>query len=223
MNKPVGRKVEILAEGPSPRTIEWSATLREDIVAGDPTSIYRDEVPVFHGLSVSGDVTGKIVYAGYGRKRDFEALEAAGVDVKGSVVLVKYGGVFRGLKIKAAQEAGAIGCLIFTDPGDDGEITVKNGYAMYPDGPARQESSVQRGSVQFISSVSGVRDVARDIHGEVEHAEAKHEIFNSTLVIQVLQALLHTPMRRDLNLVTCLPSHRCRSHTWMLFPSSRPS
>ncbi len=155
MNKPVGRKVEILSDGSSPRAIEWSATLREDIVAGDPTSIYRDEVPIFHGLSISGDVTAKVVYVGYGRKRDFEALEAAGVDIKGSIALVKYGGVFRGLKIKAAQEAGAVGCLIFTDPGDDGEITVKNGYKMYPEGPARQESSVQRGSVQFISSVSG--------------------------------------------------------------------
>jgi len=87
-----------------------------------------------------------------------------GVDFNGKIALVKYGRNFRGLKIKgedfktdwrpssfaAAQEAGAIGVLIFTDPGDDGEITEANGYEAYPAGPARQPSSVQRGSVQFV-------------------------------------------------------------------------
>jgi N-acetylated-alpha-linked acidic dipeptidase len=137
----------------------------------------RDEVPTFHGLSVSGNVTGKIVFAGmcdkrsdirglslthpfftgYGSKRDFEALEARGFDLRKepTIVLVKYGKVFRGLKVKAAQEAGAIGCLIYSDPGDDGEKTIKNGYKPYPEGPARQPSSVQRGSVQFLSSYPG--------------------------------------------------------------------
>jgi N-acetylated-alpha-linked acidic dipeptidase len=104
-----------------------------------------------------------------------------GIDLTGKIALVKYGGNFRGLKIKgqfeytglleladrsAAQEAGAVGCLIFTDPGDDGEITEAHGYAQYPEGPARQvsssivrlhiltiqQSSVQRGSVQFVCS-----------------------------------------------------------------------
>jgi N-acetylated-alpha-linked acidic dipeptidase len=72
-----------------------------------------------------------------------------------TIVLVKYGKVFRGLKVKAAQEAGAIGCLIYSDPGDDGEKTIKNGHMPYPKGPARQPSSVQRGSVQFLSSYPG--------------------------------------------------------------------
>ncbi len=150
MNTPVRAEVSILGAPTSTgaRSVEWTARLREDIVSGDPTSVYRDEIPLFHGLSVSGDVTGKVVYAGYGRKDDFDALVAAGVDLRGAIALVKYGGVFRGLKVKAAAEAGAAGCLIYSDPGDDGEMTVKNGYEQYPEGPARQENSAQRGSVQ---------------------------------------------------------------------------
>ena len=78
-----------------------------------------------------------------------------GIDFNGKIAIVKYGGVFRGLKVKAAQEAGAVGCIIFTDPGDDGEMTEENGHKTYPDGPARQHSSVQRGSVQFLSVYPG--------------------------------------------------------------------
>jgi N-acetylated-alpha-linked acidic dipeptidase len=206
MNKPVGRKVDILGDAASegsPRPVEWSAKLREDIVEGDPTSIYRDEVPVFHGLSISGDVTGRIIYAGYGRK--------PGVDVKGSIALVKYGGVFRGLKIKAAQEAGAVGCLIFTDPGDDGEVTVKNGYEMYPDGPARQESSVQRGSVQFISKVG-------DLNQGSETRCSSPVIPASTLATLQLPVPQPTPTRPGLNSATCHPFRPSPSRIWTPFP-----
>jgi hypothetical protein len=72
MNTPLSSSVTLLSDPPI------KAKLREDIVEGDPDSVYRDDVPVFHGLSVSGDVTGQVVYAGYGRKRDFEALKAKG-------------------------------------------------------------------------------------------------------------------------------------------------
>lgn len=72
LNTPVSSSVTLLSDPPI------KAKLREDIVEGDPDSVLRDEVPVFHGLSVSGDVTGQVVYAGYGRKRDFEALQARG-------------------------------------------------------------------------------------------------------------------------------------------------
>lgn len=184
MNKPVFRSVDILVPDGN-GLVEWSAKLREDIVEGDPTSIYRDEVPTFHGLSVSGNVTGPILYAGYGSKQDFEALEAAGIDVTGSIILVKYGKVFRGLKIKAAQEAGAIGCLIYSDPGDDGEITLKNGYEAYPAGPARQPSSVQRGSVQFISSYPGVWHLfPYSLHAHRSAAHRDHRFFRSQVIRQ---------------------------------------
>ncbi|KAK4687379.1 N-acetylated-alpha-linked acidic dipeptidase, partial [Tremellales sp. Uapishka_1] len=145
MNTPVAASLTLLTEP------QFEAKLREDIIVGDPDSVLRDEVAAFHGLSASGDVTGKYIYAGYGRKADFELLQEKGIDLTGKIALVKYGRVFRGLKIKAAQEAGAIGCIIFTDPADDGEMTEANGYEKYPDGPARQASSIQRGSCQFVS------------------------------------------------------------------------
>ena len=70
--------------------------------------------------------------------------------LKGKIALVKYGGIFRGLKVKRASELGMIGVVIYSDPGDDGEVTEKNGLKTYPDGPARNPSSVQRGSCQYL-------------------------------------------------------------------------
>lgn len=149
LNTPVSSSVTLLTDPPV------HAKLREEYLPGDPDSRLRDEVPVFHGFSVSGNVQAQYIYAGYGTKKEFELLQSKGIDFKGKIALVKYGYVFRGLKVKAAQEAGAIGTLIFTDPGDDGEVTEENGYAQYPDGPARVPSSVQRGSVQFLSMYPG--------------------------------------------------------------------
>lgn len=74
-----------------------------------------------------------------------------GVNLTGKVVICRYGKIFRGLKVKRAQDLGAVGVLIYSDPGDDGNITALNGYETYPAGPARNPSSVQRGSVQFLS------------------------------------------------------------------------
>ena len=71
---------------------------------------------------------------------------------------MKYGGIFRGLKIKRAQELGAIGVIIYSDPGDDFGITPENGYQEYPEGPARHHQSVQRGSAQFLSFMPGEYD-----------------------------------------------------------------
>ncbi len=103
--------------------------------------------PAFHGYGVSGDVTGQVVYANYGSPEDFDALEKLGVAVAGRIVLVRYGSLFRGLKVRNAQLRGAKGVLIYSDPADDG-------YArgdVYPHGPFRPGSSLQRGSVQFLS------------------------------------------------------------------------
>ena len=71
--------------------------------------------------------------------------------LEGKIALSRYGGPFRGLKVKNAQDHGMIGAILFTDPADDGNVTVDNGYTAYPDGPARNPTSVQRGSVQFLS------------------------------------------------------------------------
>ncbi|MCB0493194.1 MAG: M28 family peptidase [Cyclobacteriaceae bacterium] len=111
---------------------------KEDPFSSDPN------LPVgFNAYSGTGDVTAQVVYANYGRKEDFEKLKALGISVKGKIVLARYGGNFRGYKAKYAEEHGAAGLIIFTDPGD-------SGYAkglVYPDGPYYDESSIQRGSL----------------------------------------------------------------------------
>jgi len=100
-------------------------------------------------------VTASVVYANYGTYQDFEDLVKANVTLKGNVAIVRYGGIFRGLKVKRAQELGMVGVLIYSDPGDDGDVTDENGVKQYPKGPARNPSAVQRGSAQFLSIAPG--------------------------------------------------------------------
>ncbi|KAI0747310.1 Zn-dependent exopeptidase [Irpex lacteus] len=153
LNTPLNHSVEILDEDGKPF---WSAPLEEDADETDPDAgKYIDSVPAFHGLSQSGEVKGKLVFANYGRQEDYQALVKQGVDLTGKVVLVKYGGIFRGLKVKGAEELGAAGVLIYSDPSDDGSVTIENGYLPYPHGPARNPTSVQRGSVQYLSLYPG--------------------------------------------------------------------
>jgi N-acetylated-alpha-linked acidic dipeptidase len=119
----------------------------EESHPADKDSASPDAFPAFHGYGVSGDVTGQVVYANFGRPEDFDALEKMGVEVKDKLVLVRYGAIFRGLKVLNAQKRHARGVLIFSDPADDG-------YAkgdIYPNGPFRSGSAIQRGSVQFLS------------------------------------------------------------------------
>ncbi|KAI0750987.1 Zn-dependent exopeptidase [Daedaleopsis nitida] len=153
MNMPLDRSLSILGEDGEP---EWEADLVEDGDPLDPEAAkYRDYIPTFHGLSADGDVVGEVVYVNYGRKDDYDAIVANGGDLTGKIALARYGQVFRGLKIKRAQELGAVGVLIYDDPRDDGAVTVANGYVPYPAGPARNPTAVQRGSVQFISMYPG--------------------------------------------------------------------
>jgi N-acetylated-alpha-linked acidic dipeptidase len=116
---------------------------------------YPNRIPVHHGYSFSGDATAEYVYVGRGQQVDFDRLEALGVPLEGKIAVARYGGPFRGLKVKNAQDHGMIGAVIFSDPGDDGNVTVANGVAAYPDGPARNPTSVQRGSVMFLSTYPG--------------------------------------------------------------------
>ena len=120
--------------------------VREDIVPQDPSSSSQKIIPLFNGYSASGDVTAPLVYVNYGLPNDYEALKKAGVDVKGKIAIARYGNSFRGVKAKVAEDNGAVGLIIYSDPADDG-------YAqgdVYPKGPWRPESSAQRGSVQFL-------------------------------------------------------------------------
>ena len=115
---------------------------------------YQDDpriIPTFNSSSPSGDVTAPVVYANYGRIEDFRRLADVGISVKGKIVLVRYGGSFRGVKVYLAQRAGAAGVLIYSDPEDDDA----RGKVAYPDGPARPDTAVQRGSVQFLPIYPG--------------------------------------------------------------------
>lgn len=129
----------------------FQAELSEEVLPEDSTSDTTWRNHTFHGYSPSGTVEGHLVYANYGRPEDFEKLESAGISVKDKIVLVRYGRCFRGLKVWNAQKRGAIGVLIYSDPFDDG---YKQGD-VYPDGPWRSASSVQRGSVLFNSLCAG--------------------------------------------------------------------
>src|SRR5678816_4063105 len=123
----------------------------EAIVPGDPTSSHPKITPLFNGFSASGDVTGPVVYANYGLPGDYEDLKKAGVDVKGKIVIVRYGNSFRGVKAKVAEDNGAIGCIIYSDPEDDGYMQGD----VYPKGPWRPVASGQRGSVQYLFDYPG--------------------------------------------------------------------
>ena len=134
---------------------EYHPMLAEDELAVDDVTTYPNSAPTFHGYSFTGEASGEYVYVGRGQKVDFERLIALGVELEGKIALARYGGPFRGLKVKNAQDYGMVGCLIYTDIADDGNITTMNGYAAYPDGFARNPTSVQRGSVQFLSIYPG--------------------------------------------------------------------
>lgn len=155
LNYPRDHRLALLNNTGNGLEVTYEASLEEDVLEEDPTSGLEDRIPTFHGYSASGNVTAPFVFANFGRYKDYEALVDAGIDLTGKIVIVKYGGCFRGLKIKRAEELGAIGVLIYSDPEEDGEITETNGYAPYPEGPARNPSAVQRGSAQYLSFAPG--------------------------------------------------------------------
>lgn len=129
--------------------------IQEDAVDGDDVTGREDRIGTFHGYSASGTVEAEYVYVGRGAQPDFDRLVELGVKLEGKIALVRYGGLFRGLKVKNAQDHGMIGAVIFTDPADDGNLTVAKGVAAYPDGPARHPDAVQKGSVLFLSTYPG--------------------------------------------------------------------
>ena len=142
LNLPVEMKVVATTADGKPL---MSGPTREH-VDGDPYDDDPRVVMPFNGSSASGDVTADVVYANYGRPEDFQKLTQQGIDIKGKIVLVRYGGNFRGVKVYIAQQKGAAGVLIYSDPWDDGYYRGD----MYPNGPYRPETGVQRGSVQYL-------------------------------------------------------------------------
>jgi N-acetylated-alpha-linked acidic dipeptidase len=134
---PVERQVELLEPE------RYVAQLKEPALPEDKDSGDRDQLPTFNAYSADGDVTGELVFVNYGIPEDYERLAKLGVDVKGKIVIAKYGRSWRGIKPKVAAEHGAIACLIYSDPADDGYYVDD----AYPKGPMRPEHGVQRGSV----------------------------------------------------------------------------
>lgn len=116
---------------------------QENILPEDPYSGHKDLWKGWNAFTGNGDITAEVVYANYGTKADFERLKELGIDVKGKIVLARYGGNFRGFKAKFAEQHGAAGLIIFTDPGDSGYMR----GLVYPDGIFYNESSIQRGSL----------------------------------------------------------------------------
>jgi N-acetylated-alpha-linked acidic dipeptidase len=137
---PRERLVELVEGGP-----HFTAKLQEPPIPEDPTSGQTDEqLPTYNAYSIDGDVTGPLVYVNYGTPEDYEVLERRGVSVKGAIVIARYGRSWRGIKPLVGAEHGAVGCIIYSDPRDDGY----SGGEVFPKGPWRPKDGVQRGSVQ---------------------------------------------------------------------------
>jgi N-acetylated-alpha-linked acidic dipeptidase len=148
---------DVLFPTPKARLVEmieptrFKATLEEPTLTVDPTSGQKaEQLPTYNAYSVDGDVVGPLVYVNYGLPDDYERLERLGVSVEGAIVLARYGRSWRGIKPKVAAEHGAIGCLIYSDPRDDGYFEDD----VFPKGPMRPRDGVQRGSVMDFPSSS---------------------------------------------------------------------
>ncbi len=142
-------QMEALLPYPETRTLEMTApvrfraALKEPPIEGDPDTELDGQLPTFNAYSGSGDVTGQLVYVNYGLPEDYTYLEARKLDVRGKIVIARYGRAWRGLKAKLAQDHGAVACLLYSDPRDDGYFQGDP----YPKGGMRPADGVQRGSV----------------------------------------------------------------------------
>ncbi len=148
---------DVLMPTPKERVLEmiepvkFTAKLQEPPVSVDPTSNQqREQLPTYNAYSADGDVTGPLVYVNFGVPEDYDALDRLGVSVKGAIVIARYGGSWRGVKPKVAAEHGAIGCIIYSDPHEDGYFAGD----VFPKGPMRPPDGVQRGSVMDFASYS---------------------------------------------------------------------
>ncbi len=142
-------RFEALLPYPTLREVEMTAPsryvlkLKEPAIAQDPDSGDPNQLPTYNAYSASGDVTAPLVYVNYGVPEDYESLKRQSIDVRGKIVIARYGKSWRGVKAKVAQEHGAVGCLIYSDPRDDGYFQGD----VYPKGAYRPAQGVQRGSV----------------------------------------------------------------------------
>ena len=144
--EPLTRELELLYP------YQFTASLTEDSLEEDPsTSVIDNLLPPYNAFSIDGEAEGELVFVNYGTPADYEILERYGISVAGKIAISKYGGSWRGIKPKLAGEKGAIATIIYSDPGDDG-------YGpgdVYPEGPFKNDSGVQRGSVMDMPTYPG--------------------------------------------------------------------
>jgi N-acetylated-alpha-linked acidic dipeptidase len=165
----------------------YKASLKEPAFKEDATSGQADQLPTYNAFSADGDVTGDLVFVNYGLPEDYDLLERMGIDVKGKIVIAKYGRSWRGIKPKVAQEHGALGCIIYSDPMDDGYYQGD----VYPKGAFKNEYGVQRGSVMDMPVYPG--DPLTPGVGATDNATriASHNDATNLLKIPVLPISYH--------------------------------
>lgn len=192
---------QLMFPTPITRTLEMSgatnykAKLKETPLKEDATSNQADQLPTYNCWSADGDVTSNLVFVNYGLPEDYETLAKYGIDVKGKIVIAKYGRSWRGIKPKVAQEHGAIGCLIYSDPIDDGY----GAGDAYPVGPFKNDQTVQRGSIMDMVIYPGdptTPNIA-SVEGapRVDHKDAKNLLKIPVLPISYGDA---TPLLKDM-------------------------
>ena len=192
---------QLMFPTPITRTLEMSgatnykAKLKETPLKEDATSNQADQLPTYNCWSADGDVTANLVFVNYGLPEDYETLAKYGIDVKGKIVIAKYGRSWRGIKPKVAQEHGAIGCLIYSDPADDGY----GAGDAYPVGAFKNDQTVQRGSIMDMVIYPGdptTPNIASvDGAPRVDHHDAKNLLKIPVLPISYGDA---TPLLKDM-------------------------
>ncbi|WP_036602483.1 transferrin receptor-like dimerization domain-containing protein [Olivibacter sitiensis] len=177
---PVERELQLLSPTP------FTALLKEQVVEGDSYSTQEGQLPTYNAWGADGDVTAPLVFVNYGLPADYEELDRQGISVKGKIVIAKYGNSWRGIKPKVAYEHGAVGCLIYSDPKEDGYFQGEG----YPQGPYKNEHTVQRGSVMDMVIYPG--DPLTPNRGATEKAERlEREEAPTILKIPVLPISYH--------------------------------
>lgn len=173
----------------------FKALLKEPALKEDATSGQLDQLPTYNCWSADGDVNANLVFVNYGLPEDYETLAKYGIDVKGKIVIAKYGRSWRGIKPKVAQEHGAIGCLIYSDPADDGY----GAGEAYPVGAFKTEHTVQRGSIMDMVIYPG-DPTTPNIASTTNAPRVDHNDAQNLLKIPVLPISYHdaTPLLKDM-------------------------
>lgn len=151
LNEPVYTEVTLWDNG----NLKYNASMVEDDISVSDENTSTEKVMAFHGYSANGTAQSQYIYSNYGTLEDYEQLRLNNIDTRGKIHIIRYGSGVRGIAVKNAEDNGALGVILFTDSFDDGLITEKNGYKPFPHGPARHESSIERGSVLIFSDSPG--------------------------------------------------------------------